>query len=296
MSDVTSSAGSTVDTTTSSMLTSFTIESIDISKVYVRNTGQNPLTSLSVYVNDEIADFNMTPSSIASGAVGTVTIYDFIDEGDTIKITSPSGFAASKSAPDQCTKAVACWKFDEGTGTVAYDSSGNGKSGTIYGASWTTGKYESALYFPGTISNSRVSLTTFLSTPSSLTASAWIKVDSDATSYPFIVGKAWINSWGLAIDGSSRRIRFEYYNSTGSENGAVSTDAITYGVWQHVAVTYSGGVVTFYLNGKKSGSTVIGSLWSENVPMTIGHLADGYDTWKMKGSIDEIRLYDRVIY
>ncbi len=74
MADVTSTAGSTVDTTTSSMLTSFRIESIDIAKVYVRNTGQNALTSLSVYVNNEPAIFNVT-TPIAAGAVGTITIY-----------------------------------------------------------------------------------------------------------------------------------------------------------------------------------------------------------------------------
>ena len=32
----------------------------------------------------------------------------------------------------------AYWKFDEGSGNTAYDSSGNGYDGTIYGATWTT--------------------------------------------------------------------------------------------------------------------------------------------------------------
>ncbi len=114
MSDVTSSAGSTVDTTTSSMLTSFTIESMDIAKVYVRNTGQNALTSLSVYVNDEPATFNVT-TPISAGAVGTITIYSFIPDGATVKIMSPSGFSTSKVS-HPCSKAVACWDFDNDIG------------------------------------------------------------------------------------------------------------------------------------------------------------------------------------
>ena len=31
--------------------------------------------------------------------------------------------------------------FDEGSGTVARDASGNGNDGTIYGATWVNGKY-----------------------------------------------------------------------------------------------------------------------------------------------------------
>jgi len=39
--------------------------------------------------------------------------------------------------------------FDEGSGTVARDASGNGNDGTIYGATWVNGKYGKALSFDG---------------------------------------------------------------------------------------------------------------------------------------------------
>ena len=44
---------------------------------------------------------------------------------------------------------VGWWSFDEGSGTVAGDSSGNGNTGTIYGATWVTGIYGKALSFDG---------------------------------------------------------------------------------------------------------------------------------------------------
>jgi hypothetical protein len=45
---------------------------------------------------------------------------------------------------------VGYWKFDEGSGTVAYDSSGNNKTGTIVNApTWVAGKLGSALDFNG---------------------------------------------------------------------------------------------------------------------------------------------------
>jgi hypothetical protein len=123
------------------MLTSFTIESMDVAKVYIRNTGQNALTSLSVYVNDIQAHSNMTPTMVPAGQIGTITIYDFIAEGDTIKVASPSGFSTSKKASNLCDKTVGCWQFDENSGNMAFDSSPNGFHAQIpAGISWAAGK------------------------------------------------------------------------------------------------------------------------------------------------------------
>jgi hypothetical protein len=44
---------------------------------------------------------------------------------------------------------VAYWTFDEGSGNIVYDSSGNDNNGTINGAEWDTGKYGPALRFNG---------------------------------------------------------------------------------------------------------------------------------------------------
>lgn len=42
------------------------------------------------------------------------------------------------------------WLFDNGEGTVAADSTGNGNDGTIHGATWVDGKFGKALEFDGT--------------------------------------------------------------------------------------------------------------------------------------------------
>jgi len=46
--------------------------------------------------------------------------------------------------------AVAYYKMQEGSGSTIADGSGNGNTGIINGASWTTGKYDNALSFDGT--------------------------------------------------------------------------------------------------------------------------------------------------
>src|SRR2546430_8469288 len=46
---------------------------------------------------------------------------------------------------------VAAYAFNEGSGTTVADASGNGNTGTLNGATWTTaGRYGSALVFDGT--------------------------------------------------------------------------------------------------------------------------------------------------
>ncbi|RLG28126.1 hypothetical protein DRO03_10600, partial [Methanosarcinales archaeon] len=44
---------------------------------------------------------------------------------------------------------VAEWHFDEGSGSVLMDSSGNGNDGVIHGATWVEGRYGKALRFDG---------------------------------------------------------------------------------------------------------------------------------------------------
>ncbi len=50
-----------------------------------------------------------------------------------------SGKVAEAAVLDPHPGLVGWWRFDEGTGTVAGESSGNGNNGTINGATWVAG-------------------------------------------------------------------------------------------------------------------------------------------------------------
>ena len=68
---------------------------------------------------------------------------------------SCNGGETCSSCPQDCgtcssQNPIAWWKFDEGSGTSAQDSSGNGHTGTLFnGPAWVTGKYNSALSLDG---------------------------------------------------------------------------------------------------------------------------------------------------
>src|SRR5262249_35143421 len=74
---------------------------------------------------------------------------------------------------------VADWKFDEGLGTTANDSSGNRHTGTVVGPTWTSGKSGGALLFNG--SSGYVQVADFDPPTSGLTYEAWIYLTAAPT-------------------------------------------------------------------------------------------------------------------
>ena len=87
---------------------------------------------------------------------------------------------------------VGWWKFDEGSGTVAYDSSGNGHDGNLTnGPSWTTGKIGGALSFDGVDDYVEIKNYYGISANDPRTASAWLK-----SNFQYSTAHRTIVSWG----------------------------------------------------------------------------------------------------
>jgi hypothetical protein len=83
--------------------------------------------------------------------------------------------AGSLTASRHAVGLVAAYAFDEGAGAWVADGSGNGNVGTLTGATWTRGRYGSALRFDGSDDLVRVPPSTSLDVGSELTLSAWIR-------------------------------------------------------------------------------------------------------------------------
>jgi len=83
---------------------------------------------------------------------------------------------------------VGYWKFDEGRGTIAFDSSGNDNHGLLVDVSWVEGKYGKALNFDGSSYLNCGTLGSFGSTDlgNATTYAFWLKTSQ--TSSSFILG------------------------------------------------------------------------------------------------------------
>lgn len=197
---------------------------------------------------------------------------------------------------------VGYWKFDEGTGMIAHDSSGNGNDGSLKpdesGPMWTEGKLGSALRFDGV--NDYVNILDPgipnwpLDITEQITISAWIKPQ---TPFRDFFSKTNWNMWRIILNESgvnNVKIVQDIGGSnvtTLSANNVISADQ-----WIHVAYTYNGSQTQIYINGEPSGPSVpaSGLLATNDNPITIGYWPNSPDRY-YKGLIDEVRIYNRAL-
>jgi len=191
---------------------------------------------------------------------------------------------------------VGWWKFDEGSGTIAYDSSSNGNDGTLNGGPvWVVGKIGGALEFDGAddfVSVPDKPYITF-SSSDSYTLATWVYV-------PEVPG-----GWsGIVTKGRQSGSDASYYGIWIGDNGGTPTwyfgtwptwgSAVAETGWYHVAVVQDGaaGTKLLYLNGEVDAQTVA------QAGDAAGNLVIGSDQEPgdcFAGITDDVRLYSRAL-
>jgi hypothetical protein len=215
---------------------------------------------------------------------------------------SPSPSPAVPSAPSG---QVACWGFEEPSGTL-YDSSGNYNLTTInsitYGA---TGKISNCISLDASTDYTRgpdtgLELTNF-------SVSAWVKT-SDATIKKCVFSKvkggaSYNRGYSISITADGHPQISLHWNSTDHggvvEESLVSTSAaINDGNWHHIVMTYSntGPSMKCYIDGQHDGtgtpSYVV--IYDTNVAsLYVGN--SRYETNGFIGSLDEISVWDNTL-
>ena len=191
--------------------------------------------------------------------------------------------------------------FDEGSGKIAKDSSGNGCDGTIHGnPSWVEGKKSSALRFNG---RNNYVYCSFIGSPIR-TIELWFKLVEDVSKgvlfdpmclWALVEGKS--GTWGnmcLKADGKLHTwIRKLDGNNNHLIDAVVSkTDKWEKGNWYYVRFTSDAYGINLYVNGVLESSTSHSRC--REIAMT--DLAVGVDHWGkpvgatyFDGVIDEIR-------
>jgi hypothetical protein len=210
-----------------------------------------------------------------------------------------TNLASALPDPGGC---VASWSFNEGSGSTVYDSSGNGNTGTIYGATWVDGKVGKALSFDGVDDYVNFPNSSSLNDYSGgLTLMAWIKTDTVSKYQQHIIAKG----NGLGYPGEDYAIALQPGDDLLFFIGGtvawvvygVYPDAITPNEWYHVAATWNGTEWAIYVNGtlKASGGNQSNSTlnFSSN-PLCVGR-EPGWPSTSFEGIIDEVRIYNRAL-
>jgi alpha-L-arabinofuranosidase len=195
---------------------------------------------------------------------------------------------------------AAHWAFDEGTGTTAADSSGNGHNGTLgTGVTWATGNVGThAIKMTGTSTGVVTATGPVVNTSGSFTASAWVDLAS-LSGYQTILSIAGNNVAGffLQFRGDTGTFAFTRLASDStSAAAAYSSDpsAPVTGTWYHIVGVddASAGTLTLYVDGQSQGSVAFTGGWAANGNTLIGHgFYGGAQVDYVNGSIDDAELF-----
>jgi VCBS repeat-containing protein len=201
------------------------------------------------------------------------------------------------------------WKFDEGSGTTAADSSDYHNNGTLSGGAAFTTTAAPITYYadPGSLRVSSVTTGVVTVTNSAVnrltnnfTAMGWIRPNS-VSGYQRVIATARTksnNGWSMGLwYGTllfSTNGKKDYYSSS-------SSSGLKAGQWYHVAaVMDSSNAVTFYLDGVLVG-TIAGAspavADTDDVLQIGGSTASGGSALidPFNGLIDDLRVYDHAM-
>ena len=199
---------------------------------------------------------------------------------DNASASNPPADASQIWYPYRESDTTNLYLFQEGSGSTAYDYSGNGRNCTINPTvNWSTGKWGTGLSFSRANNGNTVSLTCGSPYPiSAFTAEFWWKsvvnnnnIDGRLAGQ---LGPSGQLSWLVSVE--SDRLKFERWCNGGSDQarGNISLrQQPYYGQWIYLAVTFDGGnQVKFYVNGNLDNAVTLGGNCSAtyNIPLEIG--------------------------
>jgi hypothetical protein len=189
---------------------------------------------------------------------------------------------------------IAWWKFDETSGTVAYDSSGNGHDANLTnGPTWVTGKIGGALSFDGSDDMVRTGVSGMYN--QDFTWSTWIKTSDTSGAVIGVSADSWSGGGSsLYIFGGKPKIDV---CNIGNKLGSLS---INTNQWVHYLLTVedSGGSsdpVKIFVNGQIDVDSQMNwfGFSGQAFKLRIGHVPVHGDYYS--GIIDDVRIYDRVL-
>jgi hypothetical protein len=193
---------------------------------------------------------------------------------------------------------VGHWRLDEGEGTQALDSSGNGLHGAISsGAAWIEGRIGGALSFDGVATAVSVPDADLLRIPGDITIAFWVNKRTSGGDYQRLVGKGdeRIRNYGVWTGGSEgNRILWQQYDSQAKVVLNVAGQrSLPIGTWAHVAAVVKGSRASLYMDGRPDGQAErTGTPGVSSAPLTLGF---GVMHAYFAGALDDVRVYRRAL-
>jgi len=190
--------------------------------------------------------------------------------------------------------AVSYWKFDEGEGTIAYDSVSE-NDGTIYGATWASGIVDGALSFDGV--DDYVSLShsdAFNFGAADFTVNLWAKFTSTSGAQVFLGRNGQSDrSWSFYYSNSNLRFAWQgvaYHDEPFA--WIPSTDR-----WYHIAILRNGIDLKAFVDGSQIANTYNIGTDTVREATSVFYIGENVEDrgYYFNGTIDEVAIYNRAL-
>jgi hypothetical protein len=251
--------------------------------------------------------FNVYPTVVhpTNGIIDEIRLYNRVLSQIEITNLYQAGSIKLSAAPN--TGLIGYWPFDEGSGNVAYDFSGNkNNNGTLVGSpTYTDGIIGKALTFNGSSDYVTLKNTASINLGNGVTFSAWIK--RNAASEPIISsynGQIAPKGFGLWVgDLGGNEVDFFWGDGSTSYGRATDSDMIENNKWFHVVGVWDGSMNScanfrIYVDGARRDTQDYlnvnpGAYSPTTQTLDIGHVQFFSSEAFFNGSIDDVRIYNR---
>jgi len=242
------------------------------------------LTSLGISLG------NVTSLGIGVESTGTGTV--FVDDIRLYRVAPPLLISTDPGS----TGLVAYYAMDNNV----EDGSGNGHHGTHQGSpQWAEGVTGSALQFSGSTDYVEVTDASGLHITNAITIAVWSKANTFGDWRGFVVKGVDSSPYAMQMWGDGS-LRFGWnYGTPGA--GAVGSGLVNSNgkmpleEWAHLAVTYDGATLSFYLNGGLDTQVTTSFVFGTNdEALILGADFPGGDEY-FDGVMDEVRVYNRAL-
>jgi hypothetical protein len=201
------------------------------------------------------------------------------------------------------------WRLDEGSGQSARDASGHGLHGRLGNSPaadsadpfWTRGRVgPSALDFRAGARSVFVADSSLLE-PDHVTAEAWVKRSGSPGQFAYVLAKGAQSCLAASYaiySGFDGGVTFYTFDGSSYSLASGAGTGVCDGAWHHVAGTFDGSVMRFYLDGVEVGpSTAAGPIaypLPSNEAFYIGNFRGTCDK-PFTGAIDDVRVWSRAL-
>jgi len=182
---------------------------------------------------------------------------------------------------------VAAYDFDEGSGGILTDRTGNGNNGVIGGSTtWVDGISGQALNFTAS-SSDKVTISSFSALPTSaITVCCWIYISAMESLHNYI-HHTWANPGAWMLYSTPTSVYFALMTGDGLKGVSAIIDIS--GSWYFLCGTYDQSDLKIYIDGELINTNNVGSYTLDST----GDVIISDDAFAKK--VDEARIYNRAL-